>query len=83
MKTNVNNVIPNYSDIQFKHSSSIKGFTQGISIRGEKMDEIEYHVVFWVGAERKEVWVRDREIELIPEKEPIGFNKPNDQMLLR
>lgn len=70
------NLIPNGTSVRFLHNNNLTGYTDGVCIRGTKNDSIEYLVIIWMGSERKEQWVRDREIEIIPKKEPMGF-KPD------
>lgn len=71
-------LIPNYTPVRLVHNPTIIGFTEGICIRGKKMDIIEYNFTYWAGLDRKTEWVSPKEIEPIPEKETTGFRKvPN------
>ena len=71
-------LIPTYTKVRLKDKPSITGTIKGICITGRKMDEIEYRVVFWMGTERKDIWVDEQEIEEIPIPNKVGFMKNND-----
>lgn len=74
-------LIPNYTPVRLTHNKVITGFTDGICIRGRAMDIVEYNFIYWAGLERKSEWVMAHEVEVIPIKEPMGFNKGNTDVL--
>lgn len=83
MGRELNNLIPPETQVRFTHNQNLTGFVDGICIRGKNLDRVEYLVIFWVGTERKEEWVKPREIEIVPPPEPMGFKPSNNQNLLR
>lgn len=71
----MDNLIQNGTEIRLVSNPVVKGFTLSVCISGLKMDIVEYRIVIWNGTERKDLWVYAREIELIPEYRPAGFNR--------
>lgn len=78
----IKDIIPNGSTVTTK-IGKLEAIVIGVCARGEKNENIEYHIAHFLNGEYKNSWVQSYEVELkVDNSEPMGFQRKKEQPLL-